>query len=88
MKLRDLAVTAPPEKLEVFTNMLRDFENNWRQRLTMRYQQAATSQHQLHQIVQPEQQEVADPIKLDDIPDPNASPPIITVQTGLKLESL
>ncbi|KAM3183369.1 hypothetical protein ACTXT7_010475 [Hymenolepis weldensis] len=91
IKLREVALSVPSDKLDIFSNQLTEFERRWRQRLVLTYQQGV-SQQQMHQEVgqqeHPQQEEVEEPTKSEDIPDPNASPPIITVQSGVKLESL
>lgn len=90
-KLRELAQAAPADKLEIFSNQLVDFENRWRQRLMMTFQQRQQRHQELVQQVRQQQafQEIAIEVaKPEELPDPNASPPIITVQAGVKLESL
>ncbi|KAM7536315.1 hypothetical protein Aperf_G00000081806 [Anoplocephala perfoliata] len=90
-KLRELAQAAPEDKLDIFNNQLAEFENRWRQRLMLTFQQRQQQHQVLVQQVHQQQafQEITmEATKPEELPDPNASPPIITVQSGVKLESL
>ncbi|KAL5106185.1 hypothetical protein TcWFU_004578 [Taenia crassiceps] len=73
-KLRDVALAAPPDKLEIFCNQLSEFEARWRQQLMAAYQE--------------QQQQDPSQSQSDELPDPNASPPIIPVSASIKLETL
>nr|CUU99320.1 hypothetical transcript [Hymenolepis microstoma] len=93
IKLREVALSAPPDKLDIFSNQLAKFENRWRQKLVMTYQQGVFQQQMQQDMSQQDQSQQGEmgeeePTKSEGIPDPNASPPIITVQPGVKLESL
>ncbi|EUB62359.1 hypothetical protein EGR_02812 [Echinococcus granulosus] len=73
-RLREVALAAPQDKLEVFCSQLSEFETRWRQQLMVAYQEQ-------------QQQDPSQP-QPEELPDPNASPPIIPVSAGIKLETL
>ncbi len=77
-KLREIAMAASIDKLDVFSSQLADFGERWRDRLQAAYQDVGEVEEDVGEGEEDEEER----------PDPNASPPILPATSTVKLEGM